>query len=210
MIDPRIITAEEAFEEWRDIPGWEDHYQVSNHGRARSLPRNAFRTDGKPCRIKGRTLAQNEGKWGHLRVTLHRGGRGPSRISKTAWVHQLVCEAFNGPKPTGMWSLHADGNPKNNHAENLYWGTPKDNAQDSVRHRQNANVRKSHCPRGHLHAPFNCTSSHAESGRRGCLACHRARSYLKRHPESRGEIDKIADDYYRKLVEQNEGKRNAA
>lgn len=43
-------------------------------------------------------------------------------------VHQLVCEAFNGPKPfDGAVVMHVDENAANNRADNLQWGTQKEN-----------------------------------------------------------------------------------
>lgn len=43
-------------------------------------------------------------------------------------VHQLVCEAFHGPKPfPDAVVIHLDENALNNRAENLKWGTQKEN-----------------------------------------------------------------------------------
>jgi hypothetical protein len=42
-------------------------------------------------------------------------------------VHQLVCEAFHGPCPAGLETLHEDENGLNNRPENLRWGTRKEN-----------------------------------------------------------------------------------
>jgi len=43
-------------------------------------------------------------------------------------VHQLVCEAFHGPKPfESAVVIHRDENSLNNKASNLAWGTQKEN-----------------------------------------------------------------------------------
>jgi len=43
-------------------------------------------------------------------------------------VHQLVCEAFHGPKPfEKAVVIHKDENALNNRPENLKWGTQKEN-----------------------------------------------------------------------------------
>lgn len=43
-------------------------------------------------------------------------------------VHRLVCEAFHGPAPDGKQIvLHLDENGENNRADNLKWGTQKEN-----------------------------------------------------------------------------------
>ena len=47
---------------------------------------------------------------------------------RTHKVARLVCEAFNGPKPfAGAVVMHTDENAANNRAENLKWGTQKEN-----------------------------------------------------------------------------------
>lgn len=43
-------------------------------------------------------------------------------------VHQLVCEAFHGPRPfEGAVVMHKDEDALNNRPENLAWGTMKEN-----------------------------------------------------------------------------------
>ena len=46
-------------------------------------------------------------------------------------VHQLVCIAFHGPRPEGMLALHRNDVKTDNTPDNLYWGTPKQNAADA-------------------------------------------------------------------------------
>jgi len=43
-------------------------------------------------------------------------------------VHQLVCEAFHGKEPiAGAVVMHIDENAANNRADNLSWGTQREN-----------------------------------------------------------------------------------
>jgi hypothetical protein len=72
-------------------------------------------------------------QWGHLHVNLVRDG-----VKKGRAVHRLVLETFVGPCPPGHQCCHWDGVPSNNHLENLRWGTPKDNADDTLRHGRRA------------------------------------------------------------------------
>lgn len=50
------------------------------------------------------------------------------RFGKTYKVHRLVCEAFHGPAPSSKHIvLHLNEEPTDNRAENLRWGTRKEN-----------------------------------------------------------------------------------
>jgi hypothetical protein len=46
----------------------------------------------------------------------------------------LVANEFLGPKPEGLLVLHGDGNKLNCSDWNLYYGTAKQNSEDSIRH----------------------------------------------------------------------------
>jgi hypothetical protein len=57
------------------------------------------------------------------------------RRSRPVGVHQLVADAFHGPRPSPAHQVrHLDGNPANNSASNLAWGTVAENAADRLRH----------------------------------------------------------------------------
>ncbi len=61
------------------------------------------------------------------RLIMVRGAPGEPR-QKPRKVHQLVCEAFHGPRPDPKSVvLHLDENAHNNRPENLRWGTQKEN-----------------------------------------------------------------------------------
>jgi hypothetical protein len=49
-------------------------------------------------------------------------------------VHDLVLEAFVGPRPEGMQCRHMDGSKTNNVPSNLQWGTPLENSRDKATH----------------------------------------------------------------------------
>lgn len=65
----------------------------------------------------------------HLKVTLRLGGR-----RRSEFVHRLVLLAFVGPCPPGMECRHGDGDPTNNAATNLSWGTRTQNRGDRKGH----------------------------------------------------------------------------
>lgn len=62
-----------------------------------------------------------------------RGGIG-RHTKKKIPVHRLVLMAWAGLPSGGDVCRHLDGNPLNNCIENLAWGTPSQNVQDSIRH----------------------------------------------------------------------------
>lgn len=110
-------------EEWRDIPGYEGYYQVSDHGQVRSLDRRCAHMflKGKmlkPCHST-RTL-----KYPH--VVLSKTGE--SR--RTLCLHKLVALTFIGPRPEGEEVRHLDGDKHNPVLSNLEYGTKAKNHQD--------------------------------------------------------------------------------
>ncbi len=113
---------------WKDIPGFEGFYQVSNYGQVRSLDREVSRPDGRTQIYKGIVRKQTIID-GYLRVTLSRDGK--SRLFR---VHRLVLMTFVGACPSGMECCHSNGNRMDNHLSNLYWGTKVDNWKDRKEH----------------------------------------------------------------------------
>ena len=115
---------------WKDIPGYEGKYQVSNLGRVKSLPRiqEWHHKNGTVFSrsIPGRILRPGPINSGHLSVVLGHGKPG-------VLVHQLVMLAFVGEKPSGTEICHNDGNPANNHLENLRYDTRRENILDEYR-----------------------------------------------------------------------------
>ncbi|EJD0489927.1 NUMOD4 motif-containing HNH endonuclease [Salmonella enterica] len=107
---------------WKPAPGFEDRYEVSNQGRVRSIDRRVrLVAHGKETTrfAKGQLLRAGTCRSGHLSVAL---GKGNSRM-----VHQLVLEAFVGPRPAGQEVLHLNHNPKDNRLSNLKYGTRSEN-----------------------------------------------------------------------------------
>lgn len=106
---------------WKPVVGYEGIYSVSNIG---SIRRDKTK----------RRLEHNIDRNGYHRVHLCYHGK-----QQTFMVHRLVLEAFVGSCPEGCETRHLDGNPDNNHLENLCWGTPKENANDRKRHYKTSN-----------------------------------------------------------------------
>src|SRR5512139_228904 len=115
-------------EEWRPVVGFPG-YEVSSHGRVRSLDRTVVRSDGIPQRVKSCVLRPTPTSEGYLRVGLRHDG-----TERKKGVHVLVATAFHGPCPDGLECRHLNGDPADNRPDNLLWGTPSENTLDRVRH----------------------------------------------------------------------------
>lgn len=112
---------------WKDIPGYEGRYQASSEGRIRSVDRRVRIAHGATRLVRGRVLKPAATRRNpHLYVILgHKANGSP--------VHQLVAETFLGPRPEGLDVRHLDGNPTNNRAENLAYGSRSENILDVYR-----------------------------------------------------------------------------
>lgn len=103
-------------EEWKDIPGYEGFYQVSNLGRVKSLPRKGSR------RLN---ILKPKVQCGRFKLHIYKDG-----IRKGIYVHQLVAMAFLGHRPCGYKAVvdHIDNNPFNNNVDNLQITTARHNS----------------------------------------------------------------------------------
>jgi HNH endonuclease/NUMOD4 motif-containing protein len=118
-------TFDSATEEWRDIPGYEARYQVSNLGRVRSfVPMGGPKLGGRPLKTEAHLLSLIPHKNGYLQVALQRARRG-----RLLLVHVLVMSAFVSERPLGFVVNHKNGIKTDNRLANLEWVTVAENAR---------------------------------------------------------------------------------
>ena len=96
-------------EEWKEIPGYEGLYEVSNKGNVRNVRRNTL-------------LRLTKTNYGYIRIDLCKNG-----IKTSLSVHRLVAETFI-PHPDNLPMInHKDEDKTNNRVENLEWCDAKYN-----------------------------------------------------------------------------------
>jgi hypothetical protein len=110
---------------WKDIPGYEGLYQVSNDGKVKSCERIVpVATSGKQ-KVTEKLLKQSIDR-GYARVTLSYKGK---TIRKT--VHHFVALCFIPNPESKKFINHINGVKTDNTVSNLEWCTSSENERHS-------------------------------------------------------------------------------
>lgn len=108
-------------ETWLPVYGYESLYEISSHGRIRSLDKSWVNDRGGICRKAGKVLTPDTAH-GYYHIKLWQSGR-----FKWFQIHQLVAIAFI-PNPENKPHVnHLNSNRGDNMVDNLEWCTPKEN-----------------------------------------------------------------------------------
>jgi len=109
-------------EKWKDIPGFEGYYEVSNYGRVRSW-KGINQYSGKR---KSPSIMKLRNRRGYMCVDiLHQ------KKHHYFSVHRIVANVFV-PNPKNKPEVnHIDGNKTNNSFKNFEWVTSSENQQHS-------------------------------------------------------------------------------
>ena len=105
-------------ERWLPIPGFEGKYEVSDSGKVRHTKR------------PDKTLSPLNNGAGYRQVSLVCDS---GKIVKR-YIHWAVLSAFVGPRPSGYYACHGDGDRSNNCLSNLRWDTVSNNLKDKRAH----------------------------------------------------------------------------
>lgn len=112
---------------WKDIPGYEDKYQVSNLGRVLSCDRHLTGKKGKKYIIPKKILkpALCDGYW---TVAICKDDK-----LKTWRIHRLVAMTFIPNPENKPWINHISGVKTDNRIENLEWCTASENQKHAYK-----------------------------------------------------------------------------
>lgn len=156
-------------EEWRPVVGYEGLYEVSDLGGVIQVGPGNVKRGTWENRLPRVVATYLRNGYPRVRVRDLTG-----KVSQKS-VHTLVAESFLGPKPSPDAVVrHLDGTRDNNTADNLMWGTPKENSRDRKDHGRDPNLNKTHCPHGHMYDKSN-TYRAPSTGHRQCVACMKKR-----------------------------------
>ena len=95
-------------EEWKDIKGYENYYQISSFGRVKNIK-------------TGKILNGDTNNSGYKRVWLY------VPVKKRFFIHRLVAIHFCDGYQEGLVVNHKDGDKLNNLSNNLEWVTHSEN-----------------------------------------------------------------------------------
>lgn len=108
---------------WKDVPGFEGKYMVSDDGHVASMQREVAGTDGKPKVISPKllkqTIKEKNGRVISVGVNLCQSPGKPFGST----VGRLILIAFVGEQKDGFVAHYKDGNTVNNYLGNMEWST---------------------------------------------------------------------------------------
>lgn len=110
-------------EEWRDIPGYNGYYQISNMGRVKSSDRSVLSKDGRTKKLRGKILIPRKCSNGYLAMSLSLNGNVGQPL-----LHRLVAIAFVKGFEEGKEVNHINEDKTDNRASNLEWITHQKNS----------------------------------------------------------------------------------
>lgn len=112
---------------WKEIPGYEGSFEVSNLGNFRSKDRQVPSRWGGTRLYPGKPLKVEVMEDGYKRIVLMQNAK-----KKRYMCHRLVAKTFIPNTENKPFVNHIDGDRGNNCVENLEWCTQSENEQHAV------------------------------------------------------------------------------
>lgn len=123
---------------WKDIKGYEGHYQINKIGECKSLARTFLDTMGRKHIMVEKILRPFISKEGYSNFILSLNDK-----RSTHKAHRLVAQAFlDNPYDLPNVLHRIESMPSNDCVENLFWGTPQDNTADMIKKGRQAKGNK--------------------------------------------------------------------
>ena len=136
-------------EQWKEIKGNREIYEVSSLGNVRTKDREGARGH----HVKGHILTQRDNSNGYLRCDINITGKTKSHL-----VHRLVAEKFIPNPDNKPFVNHIDGNKHNNSVNNLEWCTRNENE----RHAWKTGLKHDIATKGELHGMHKLSKKDVE------------------------------------------------
>lgn len=111
---------------WKDVPGYDGYYQVSNYRHVKSLSRQIVVRGNTRLLHNDRFIKISKYNNGYCFVTLSKNGKNEQIL-----LHRLVMKTFVGNSKLEV--NHKDGNKENNNINNLEYVTHSENQFHSFR-----------------------------------------------------------------------------
>lgn len=170
-------------EVWRDIPGYEGLYQVSNLGRIKSFKRDT---------VNGKILKLILKRDGYLRFNAYKNGK-----CKYLLIHRCVAKAFISNPHSYSEINHKNENKQDNRVSNLEWCSAKYNSNYGTRNERIAHLISKPVLQLTLDGQLiKRWSSAAECGRHGFKQGHVAECCKGEHKTHHGykwRYEKVGD-----------------
>lgn len=112
---------------WKPVVGYEGWYEVSNHGRVRSVDRWIDFSDGRQLFYHGQVLKLRKHNLGYATILLKQNQK-----EKRFYVHRLVGKTFVDPTWKGEFD-HKDRNKDNNLVSNVRVATGSQNTANRTK-----------------------------------------------------------------------------
>lgn len=114
-------------EQWKPVVGFEGLYEVSSHGRVRSLDKPVSGPNGRLSIRKGQIVKGCYSHGKYLQVNLYK-----DRKNNTQKIHRLVAIAFLSNPENYEQVNHKDFDRENNNLDNLEWCSARQNKDYSI------------------------------------------------------------------------------
>ena len=112
---------------WKDVPGYEGLYKISNLGKIKRHKKTYFCCWNTKRVLEEQEIIGDKDKFGYRRIVLYK-----NKTKKRIVLHRLIAEVFI-PNPDNKPEIdHINAIPDDNRVENLRWVTHTENMNNPI------------------------------------------------------------------------------